>query len=764
MACGTGGWAGPLPGDPSNASGLTATPAFGGIELAWNYPDVNPQAVAYTLIYKSTLPQFETAIELKKVGGNYYFDRIDVEQGLGPYSYWVQPFSVNGTPGEVIGPATATARPTIDQTIRDLTGMIDAGFLAQSLKTEIDRIELLDTNLAQEILDRLAANQAFSNLLNTLRDDTDAALTLIQNLQSQQVTDNTAQATSLNLLAAALNGNIAALATEQTVRATADTALSNQITVLTASVNGNTAAIQNEVTARTNADSAQATQITALQAETSGLSTAIQNESTARANGDSALASQISTIQATLTGLQNGNVTEAQALVQTEAAARIAADDALASQITTTQTSFNNQLASAQTTLQTQITTINGTVTNIGALYTAKVNVNGLIGGFGIYNNGTEVEAGFDVDRFWIGRTSADKKKPFIIQGGEVFIDRAVIGTITADMIDTRNLVIRDANGNPILGAGNSLDWSRLVNMPSSIFNSNISIGANGQLNGAGGGQVTIGGLGYSGALDATRNAVTYAAVAPSNPANGDIWVDTSVTPNVTRVRIGAAWQVSATVGATFAAGQPGTIQGQINAQNIGVFMSTAAIGSAYIGDLAVTNAKIENLTIGTEKFTPNAITTIVSGTAARVPRTVLSGVTSKIMTREIGTITTSATGQGRVLLWLTPAGWPDVPQWETFAYVLAEASLTPPAGSGTVTITFRVRRNGVIVWSVNLTGTTAGGGTVTRFCPALMIPDTPGPGVAATYVLEVESTSFAPTNHASNIVAFTYAMMESKK
>jgi hypothetical protein len=44
----------------------------------------------------------------------------------------------------------------------------------------------------------------------------------------------------------------------------------------------------------------------------------------------------------------------------------------------------------------------------------------------------------------------------------------------------------------------------------------------------------------------ATKNTITYSASAPASPTDGDIWVDTSVTPNVTRARVSGAWQVSA--------------------------------------------------------------------------------------------------------------------------------------------------------------------------------------------------------------------------
>lgn len=45
----------------------------------------------------------------------------------------------------------------------------------------------------------------------------------------------------------------------------------------------------------------------------------------------------------------------------------------------------------------------------------------------------------------------------------------------------------------------------------------------------------------------ATRNAVTYGASAPSSPVDGDIWIDTSVTPRTIHIRLGGAWQLAGT-------------------------------------------------------------------------------------------------------------------------------------------------------------------------------------------------------------------------
>lgn len=56
-----------------------------------------------------------------------------------------------------------------------------------------------------------------------------------------------------------------------------------------------------------------------------------------------------------------------------------------------------------------------------------------------------------------------------------------------------------------------------------------------------------IGGSGKP-ADGATRNAVTYAASAPTSPVDGDLWCDTSVTPRVWRFRLGGAWQAGASL------------------------------------------------------------------------------------------------------------------------------------------------------------------------------------------------------------------------
>jgi hypothetical protein len=303
--CGTGDWSGPLPGDPDNNSALTASPAFGGIDVSWTYPAVNPEAVAYVKLFRGVSADFNTAFQIAVVTGDRYYDKIDSNLR---YYYWIQIASVNGTVGSLIGPAAAVARPLINDLLVQLTDKIDSGVLAQSLRTDIDKIALNHT------------------------------------------------------------------------------------------------AFLNQVQSWTDAQNAYSSALTQMQAGVDDMYATLQQELTSRQDGDSLLAQAINTAQTVL----------------------------------------GNNIASAQTTLQSNINTVNGKVTDIGARYTAKVNVNGLVGGFGVYNDGTSVEAGFDVSTFWVGSTNANKKKPFIISNGETFIDQAVIQTASIDIAKINKATIQN--------------------------------------------------------------------------------------------------------------------------------------------------------------------------------------------------------------------------------------------------------------------------------------------------------------------------------
>lgn len=83
------------------------------------------------------------------------------------------------------------------------------------------------------------------------------------------------------------------------------------------------------------------------------------------------------------------------------------------------------------------------------------------------------------------------------------------------------------------------------------IKNSAVTISAGGVLSGAGGGSVTIGGLGFLGDLSATRNRLAITGTDPGSVEDGYLWVDTTISGQpVFKTRLSAAWTAAATYGA----------------------------------------------------------------------------------------------------------------------------------------------------------------------------------------------------------------------
>jgi hypothetical protein len=323
--CGTGEWGGPKPGDPGNNALLSATPAFGGVDVTWTYPTINPYAVSYATLYRNTISNFESSIEIARVAGTLYYDKTTTTVPVN-YFYWIRITSVNGTVGELIGPATASARPTIEQTIEMLSGRINNGMLATELKTEINGIGLLGNSIATEVSDRIAANLAMGGAVSDMQGQVTGALTIINTEITERKDANNAMASAVNLVAAGLGNSIAGVAEEFS--------------------------------------------------------------------------------------------------------AFVSPEGAFGSYKTTTEATLNGDVATGSVGLTSTVESHAGQLNTLNSAYVAKVQANGLVGGFGLVNDGASVEAGFDVDTFWVGRSNT-KIKPFIISGNEVFINQAVINQLT---------------------------------------------------------------------------------------------------------------------------------------------------------------------------------------------------------------------------------------------------------------------------------------------------------------------------------------------
>ncbi len=213
-------------------------------------------------------------------------------------------------------------------------------------------------------------------------------------------------------------------------RINADNALGDSMNTIQNGLDNAIGLLATEVSARLEGQNALINQYEILAAANKTNAAAITTEREIRLSADAALASEVSRVDAT--------AKDAAAAVQSEATTRATQDAALAQQINTTQSTLGNQIASVETKATTALGNANsalGKANAIGALYTVKVGVNGLVGGFGIYNNGQEVEAGFDADLFWVGRTGYNKVKPFVVYNDTVYIDKARIRDADIDTL-----------------------------------------------------------------------------------------------------------------------------------------------------------------------------------------------------------------------------------------------------------------------------------------------------------------------------------------
>lgn len=137
-------------------------------------------------------------------------------------------------------------------------------------------------------------------------------------------------------------------------------------------------------------------------------------------------------------------------------------------------------------------------------------------------------------------------------------------------------------------------------NAAAGLVNANVSIAANGMLSGAGGGQVTIGGLGYTGALNATYGARAgtslYGSDGTTVMSQADVRTSEGVAASISG-QGALATQNSIAYGSGFVTGF-GTFAAlsQINAGNITSYIANQAIGSTVIANAAIGTAQVDQI------------------------------------------------------------------------------------------------------------------------------------------------------------------------
>lgn len=235
-------------------------------------------------------------------------------------------------------------------------------------------------------------------------------------------------ATRIGIVESGTAANSAAISSEATTRANADSAMATQISGLTSRMGTNESAISSEATTRAGADSALSSRIDTLVTRTGTAEAAIHTEAATRANADSALTSRLDTLTT--------RVGETESSIQTEATTRANANSTLTNQVTSAVSRIGTAEAaialesSTRATLEGKLsamTTLKSQVTSGGKKYYAGI-------GLGVENapngSGFQSQILFQADRIGVLNTAnGNVTMPFVIQGGQVFMNQALIGS-----------------------------------------------------------------------------------------------------------------------------------------------------------------------------------------------------------------------------------------------------------------------------------------------------------------------------------------------
>jgi predicted phage tail protein len=409
---------------PPSIASLTTVPQIFGIEIDWTFPaDGSAGDTQRTELWYSRTPARADAV---KQSDYAYPQAKAVMMGLAvgqSFYFWARLVDTSGN----IGPWFPSGDPGVQGAVSTDEDAYEAYFAGQITKSALGQDVLAPINMIPGIVIDVSANQqAITNEVQA-RNDGDAALTTrIDGISAQIVIPNMAGATGDY---AGSTTVYAGVWSESSARAEADLAL----------------AVKTDTTAAM------------FQAATSNLTAAVQTETTARVTGDSALASQVTTVQANVDTAAANTL----ALVQTEQTARANGDSANATAITNVQASVNNVNTTLSAAVQTNANAYADLSGKVSASYTIKTQItaNGrtYIAGIGVGtdNNGGIIESQVLLSASRVAILDPNGTAvtaPFVVQGGQVFISQALIGTAwitNGNIADIIQATAQGANGQP---------------------------------------------------------------------------------------------------------------------------------------------------------------------------------------------------------------------------------------------------------------------------------------------------------------------------
>lgn len=421
--CGIGNGNLPQPGDPDNNISLSARRVYGGILVSWSYPVVNGHAVAYTEVYRNSTNDSASAIKLENAGGSSYYDRLNPSVET-DYYYWIEVVSIRGSRGARIGPTSATAYPIQQQTLEGLTGLIDEGLLAETLRTHISGITQNHEAIMKEIEDRTKDNKAFQDALAAVQSESGEAMSYLLQETTLRKDGDAQLFNQVNALALSVGQALGAIVEERNLRVTKDQVLAEDLLTIKGRVGNAEGLINTETRLRVENDSVLYDRYNDVSGRVGKSEGYISDIINLKIASNSVLITRLNSI-----GSAADNAKSAVNTLETSLAN---GTHALAKKVTTVEATLNGNVATGQVGLTAEV---NEATKRVNVIWSAVTEVNGLVGGFGITNDGRIVEAGFDVDRFWIGRTGPTKVKPFIIEGDTVYLNKARIRNADIDTL-----------------------------------------------------------------------------------------------------------------------------------------------------------------------------------------------------------------------------------------------------------------------------------------------------------------------------------------
>ncbi|WP_122232331.1 TipJ family phage tail tip protein [Pseudomonas syringae] len=471
-------------GLPPAVTSLTATPLIYGIGLKWTFP-LGAEDAQRTEIWNSKINDRSNATKL----ADFAYPQSSHElQNIMPGTnlfFWARIVDRSGN----VGPWFPADKGVLGQVSVDqhayeqyFLGQINASALGEQLFSEFGKISGDGDG---------SVNQRIAELKSEIGEITDA---LAYVATDAYVRDNTVRVgdnlwTAIATVPAAANGSNAppnptywvnsgqsirtanALAAQVT-KNTADISTVDGKTSVTASqlqavqaqyradsgegdlldaLKGwdSTASYAQEVKVRTEQDFAQAQRTTLLDSRVGANESKISVVETTIATDRQATAQQITTLSAA--------VDASQAAIRSEATARADADGALSRQVTTAQSTANGASASAETATNT-VSALGGKVSSLTTIKTSTtVGGRTVMAGLAIGVEGQQQESQIlaFAQRFAIlDEASGTMIAPFVVQGGQVFINTAIINTafikeIIAGMSITSQA--KNSRGEPLL-------------------------------------------------------------------------------------------------------------------------------------------------------------------------------------------------------------------------------------------------------------------------------------------------------------------------